>query len=410
MLNSEKMLTAIQNQDLEQAQKYFEQALTEDDDQTLLALADYLQSIGFYPQAKDIFLQLRADFPEVNINLAQIANEDGHIDEAFMYLDVIKPDHPDYLTALLVKADLYDTEGLTEVAREKLLEASQISQEPLVIFGLAEIEMNLSDFQAAIQHYAQLDNRAILEETGVSTYERIGRAYASLGKFETAIEFLEKAVEIEFDETTVFEVATLLYDQEEYQRANLYFKQLDSMNPDFAGYEYNYALSLHAEHQTKQALRMLQQGLSKNEFDSQLLLLASQLSYELHDKKAAENYLLKVLETAEDDEEGLMRLSNLYLEENRFEDVINLDRADIDSVLTKWNIAKAYQKLEADTKALEIYDTLIVDLADNPDFLKNYIYILRKFGYDEKVKTFADKYLQLVPDDNDIADLREQLQ
>ena len=141
MLNSEKMLTAIQNQDLEQAQKYFEQALTEDDDQTLLALADYLQSIGFYPQAKEIFLQLRADFPEVNINLAQIANEDGHIDEAFMYLDVIKPDHPDYLTALLVKADLYDTEGLTEVAREKLLEASQISQEPLVIFGLAEIEM-----------------------------------------------------------------------------------------------------------------------------------------------------------------------------------------------------------------------------------------------------------------------------
>lgn len=347
MLNSEKMLTAIQNQDLEQAQKYFEQALTEDDDQTLLALADYLQSIGFYPQAKEIFLQLRADFPEVNINLAQIANEDGHIDEAFMYLDVIKPDHPDYLTALLVKADLYDTEGLTEVAREKLLEASQISQEPLVIFGLAEIEMNLSDFQAAIQHYAQLDNRAILEETGVSTYERIGRAYASLGKFETAIEFLEKAVEIEFDETTVFEVATLLYDQEEYQRANLYFKQLDSMNPDFAGYEYNYALSLHAEHQTKQALRMLQQGLSKNEFDSQPLLLASQLSYELHDKKAAENYLLKVLETAEDDEEALMRLSNLYLEENRFEDVINLDRADIDSVLTKWNIAKAYQKLES---------------------------------------------------------------
>lgn len=410
MLNSEKMLTAIQNQDLEQAQKYFEQALTEDDDQILLALADYLQSIGFYPQAKEIFLQLRADFPEVNINLAQIANEDGHIDEAFMYLDVIEPDHPDYLTALLVKADLYDTEGLTEVAREKLLEASQISQEPLVIFGLAEIEMNLSDFQAAIQHYAQLDNRAILEETGVSTYERIGRAYASLGKFETAIEFLEKAVEIEFDETTVFEVATLLYDQEEYQRANLYFKQLDSMNPDFAGYEYNYALSLHAEHQTKQALRMLQQGLSKNEFDSQLLLLASQLSYELHDKKAAENYLLKVLETAEDDEEALMRLSNLYLEENRFEDVINLDRADIDSVLTKWNIAKAYQKLEADTKALEIYDTLIVDLADNSDFLKDYIYILRKFGYDEKVKTFADKYLQLVPDDNDIADLREQLQ
>ncbi|BAQ23922.1 tetratricopeptide TPR domain protein [Streptococcus troglodytae] len=55
MLNSEKMLTAIQNQDLEQAQKYFEQALTEDDDQTLLALADYLQSIGFIHKPKRFF-------------------------------------------------------------------------------------------------------------------------------------------------------------------------------------------------------------------------------------------------------------------------------------------------------------------------------------------------------------------
>ena len=30
-------------------------------------------------------------------------------------------------------------EGLADVAREKLLQASQISDEPLVIFGLAEI-------------------------------------------------------------------------------------------------------------------------------------------------------------------------------------------------------------------------------------------------------------------------------
>ena len=91
----------------------------------------------------------------------------------------------------------------------------------------------------------------------------------------------------------MFETAVLLYDQEEYQRANLYFKQLDTINPDFAGYEYVYALSLHAEHKTEDALRLLQQGLAKNAFDSRLLLLASQLSYELHDKKAAENYLLK---------------------------------------------------------------------------------------------------------------------
>ena len=32
--------------------------------------------------------------------------------------------------------------------------------------------------------------------TGVSTYERIGKAYASLGKFEAAREFLEKLLKL----------------------------------------------------------------------------------------------------------------------------------------------------------------------------------------------------------------------
>lgn len=67
----------------------------------------------------------------------------GILREAFLYLDAISPDSEDYLSALLVMADLYDMEGLTDVAREKLLEANQISQSPLIIFGLAEIEYEL---------------------------------------------------------------------------------------------------------------------------------------------------------------------------------------------------------------------------------------------------------------------------
>ena len=54
MSKSEQMLTALQNQDLAQAEKYFEEALSQDTDQELLELADYLESIGFFPQAKQI--------------------------------------------------------------------------------------------------------------------------------------------------------------------------------------------------------------------------------------------------------------------------------------------------------------------------------------------------------------------
>lgn len=409
MLNSEKMIASLDQQDLAHAEKYFQKALKEDDADSLIALGEYLESIGFLPHAKRIYLQLADDYPELNINLAQIAAEDDAIEEAFLYLDKVSKDSPNYLSALLVMADLYDMEGLTEVAREKLLQAVGISPEPLVIFGLAEIDMSLQYFKEAIDYYAQLDNRQILELTGISTYQRIGRAYASLGKFEAAIEFLEKAVAIEYEDETVFELATLMYDQENYQKANLYFKQLETINPDYPGYEYGYALSLHEEHKTSEALRLVQQGLRKNAFDSQLLLLASQLYYELHDRQNAENYLLQAKEVAVDDEEILMRLVTLYFDAERFEEVIALNRETIDNVLTKWTIAKAYHALEQEEVALALYNEISADLAENPEFLQDYAYLLREFGQFHKAIQMATAYLRQVPDDVNMQDFLDHI-
>ncbi len=403
------MIASLQKQDLAHANKYFERALTNDTEEELLELADYLESIGFFPQAKQIYENLAPHYPESYISLAQIASEDGQVEEAFAYLEEITSDSDWYVTALLVKADLYQMEGLPDVAREKLAEAKQLSDEPLVTFGLAEIDFELGNFNQAIKEYASLDNRLIYEQTGVSTYQRFGVSYASLGKFEVAIEFLEKALEIEYDDAVAFELATILYDQKEYQKANLYFKQIDTISPEFESYEYGYALSLHAEHQTEEALRLTQQGLSKNPFDTRLLLLASQLSYELHDEQKAEDYLLKAKDNAEDLEEIALRLSNLYLEQERFDEVLKFEEQDIDNVLTKWNIARAYQALEQTTAALERYRLLLSDLKENPEFLEQYIYLLREMGEFEEAKHQAEYYLHLVPDDVGMQELYDSL-
>lgn len=399
MNNSEKMLACLEQQDLDKADKYFKRALAEDDNDTLLTLATYLESIGFFHQARDIYIKLLPDFPELALQLAQIAFEDGLVEEAFGYLEEISEDSPFYIEALVVKADLYQAEGLSDVAREKLLEASHLSAEPIILFGLAELDMELEYFKEAISYYAQLDNREIYELTGVSTYQRIGLAYASLGKFEAAIEFLEKAVELEYDDQTVFELAALLFESEEYQKANLYFKQLDTINPDFEGYEYAYAQSLHAEHKIDDALAMTQKGLAKNDFDANLLLQASQYAYEMHDEEAAEDYLLKAKEVADDRNELALRLSNLYLEQERFDEVVALFDEDLDNVLARWNVAKAYQSLERDDEAIELYDELAGELAENPEFLADYVAVLRQLGRLDEAKEQASRYIQLVPDD-----------
>ena len=409
MNNSQQMLQALEEQDLTKAENYFVKALENDPSDLLYELATYLEGIGFYPQAKEIYLKIVEDFPEVHLNLAAIASEDGQIEEAFAYLEEIKSDSDWYVSALALKADLYQMEGLTDVAREKLLEALTYSEDPLLILGLAELDSELENYQEAIQGYAQLDNRTIYEQTGISTYQRIGFAYAQLGKFETATEFLEKALELEYDDLTAFELASLYFDQEEYQKAVLYFKQLDTISPDFEGYEYGYSQALHKEHQVQEALRIAKQGLEKNPFETRLLLAASQFSYELHDVSGAENYLLTAKADAEDTEEIILRLATIYLEQERYEDILDLQSEEPENLLTKWMIARSYQEMDDLDTAYEHYQELAGDLKDNPEFLEHYIYLLRELGYFEEAKVNAQAYLKLVPDDVQMQELFERL-
>ena len=409
MNNSQQILQALEEQDLTKAEHYFVKALENDPSDLLYELATYLEGIGFYPQAKEIYLKIVEDFPEVHLNLAAIVSEDGQIEEAFAYLEEIQADSDWYVSALALKADLYQMEGLTDVAREKLLEALTYSEDPLLILGLAELDSELENYQEAIQGYAQLDNRTIYEQTGISTYQRIGFAYAQLGKFETATEFLEKALELEYDDLTAFELASLYFDQEEYQKAVLYFKQLDTISPDFEGYEYGYSQALHKEHQVQEALRIAKQGLEKNPFETRLLLAASQFSYELHDASGAENYLLTAKEDAEDTEEILLRLATIYLEQERYEDILDLQNDEPENLLTKWMIARSYQEMDDLDTAYEHYQELAGDLKDNPEFLEHYIYLLRELGYFEEAKVNAQAYLKLVPDDVQMQELFERL-
>ncbi|WP_001065964.1 tetratricopeptide repeat protein [Streptococcus pneumoniae] len=385
MNNSQQMLQALEEQDLTKAEHYFAKALENDSSNLLYELATYLEGIGFYPQAKEIYLKIVEDFPEVHLNLAAIASEDGQIEEAFTYLEEIQADSDWYVSSLVLKADLYQLEGLTDVAREKLLEALTYSEDSLLILGLAELDSELENYQAAIQ------------------------AYAQLGKFETATEFLEKALELEYDDLTAFELASLYFDQEEYQKATLYFKQLDTISPDFEGYEYGYSQALHKEHQVQEALRIAKQGLEKNPFETRLLLAASQFSYELHDASGAENYLLTAKEDAEDTEEILLRLATIYLEQERYEDILDLQSEEPENLLTKWMIARSYQEMDDLDTAYEHYQELTGDLKDNPEFLEHYIYLLRELGHFEEAKVHAHTYLKLVPDDVQMQELFERL-
>lgn len=67
MSYSEKMVQALQAENLAEAQLMFEEALKKDDENTLADLGgETLLSLGFLEEAKQIFQQLLEQFPDAD--------------------------------------------------------------------------------------------------------------------------------------------------------------------------------------------------------------------------------------------------------------------------------------------------------------------------------------------------------
>ena len=151
MSHSQQMVEALEKQELNEAEEQFQKALLEDDQAELLDLGQYLESIGFYPQAREVYEQIAETYPEVYLSLATILAEDGQTDQAFAYLEEIGPESNWYVASLLVKADLYQLEGLADVAREKLVEAVAETDEDLMMKYLEGEEITEAELKAAIR-------------------------------------------------------------------------------------------------------------------------------------------------------------------------------------------------------------------------------------------------------------------
>ena len=414
MSHSENVVELLHAGQFDQMATEIEKALQVDSAELLADLAEYLSMMGFSSESRQVYEAISQENTantDIILNLAEMKVDDGDLDGALALLYQVASTDDNYVAALVMIADLYQLDGVWEAALEKLQEASTLSDSPLVSFAIAELHYNQANWQEAIDYFAKLSQRQILELTKVSIYQRIGTAYASLGEFENAEKFLEKSLEINHDDTVLFELAQISAVLGEHKRAIDYFKQLDALAPDFDGYAYPYTQALIEENEFDSAFAVAKDGLSKNPTDVPLLHLTSRIAYALHDLKASETYLVQALDLAELHDETIFLLSNLYLLQADYEAVINLaPLLDDDHALARWNIAKAYGELEQDKEALAIYDEINQSvLADNPEFLLDYAHILIRNGRASDAKLSLTQYLASVPDDENAQELFNEL-
>lgn len=411
---SEQMLEALRDNDLVEAQLKFEQALRSDEPDVLSQLGEQLLGAGFLEEATTVFELLLETFPEelgLNIPLAEIAIENGEMETAFDFLEKISNDHPSYVESLLVTADMYQMMAVPEVSEKKIKEAqSLMPDEPILKLALAELYYASDKFVEAIAIYEELLAKDEGESLEINLYERIGSSLSMIGEFEEAIPYLEHALEDEQTDQRLFLLGVTYIQLGEREKAIFLLQQLQVLNPSFEAVYLPLASAMLDEDLLAEAELIMAEGLKQNPYAIDLYHLASDNAYRLGKIAEAEEFMRKAVNLEEDKEFSLIKLSNILLADERFEEVVEtLTGLESSSQPhANWTLGQAYNGLEDFKLAAENYDKAAEGLAHEPDFLKDYGLFLRAEGRIEEAGRMLTHYLEHVPGDIEIYNLLEE--
>lgn len=409
MSYSEKLLDAIENQDFSQNKILLKQALDNDEPEVLASLAENLTSYGFTNLSKEVYRSLIAKFPKEDlfkVYLAEILLNDGDDNDGLTLLYNISPDSSAYLDSLLVQADYYQTNGLLETARDKLLQALKLApEEDAIKFGLAELDYLDGEYEQALSLYRDLVKRQKnFGETNL--IQREFQTMAKLGQYEEASEVIKEHSADILDIDSKYQAGLIMLSVGDDNQAIKYLDDVIDQSPDYVNAYPLLAQAYLHKHDNEQVLRSAQAGLAYNELDETLYSMGAKAAANMNELDTAEDLLKKGLKIAPDNSDLLMQLSNLYIHENKDQENINLFKDKNDEEVepqAHWNMAISYENLDKSDKARAEFLLAYPDFQKNPEFLKQ---MIRFFNVEPNstdiVKQLLDRYLELVPEDGEM--------
>ncbi|WP_373819712.1 tetratricopeptide repeat protein [Weissella soli] len=417
---AERMLDELAGGQIEAAQKSFASSLRYDDDDTIYSLAEELYALGFSNQAKRAYSKLLDKYPEedqLRTALADIAIDEDDTDLALSLLSEINADSDAYLQALLVSADLYQTEGLVEASEAKLNEAYQMApDEEIVQFALAEFYFATGRYQEAIPYYRGLLQIGARKFSGLDIVSRIGVAYALSGDAEKAKAYLEQIKDVDLTPDVRFQLGMVYAtDEDTRDQAIDQLEALQELDASYAGLYEPLGQLYEDKGNLEKALITYQAGLAVDQFNEKLYVKAARIAQAQGDVAEAENLYKKGLEANPEDITLIMGYSTLLVSEGDSVENINFlnqymeaDDFEIDPQMY-WNLAQSYTTLEDYEMATKYWNAALPFFMDNTNFLKPAYYYFREEGERTLAQEALQQYVRLNPEDLEMAEELEHL-
>ncbi|REJ09719.1 tetratricopeptide repeat protein [Halobacillus trueperi] len=410
----QKAIRQMEAHKTEDAIKTLTQYLPEADEEERFTIAELYMQWGMLEEAKMVLHELIQRYPkeqELKVMMAEIHIDLDEDDEAIELLDQFGPEDEDYLQALVQLADLYQAQGLFEVAEQKLLMAKQVEPNSAIIdFALGELAFSNGEYSKSIPYYENaMHHQPVIGDIEVAT--RLAEAYAANGEFEQALEYFQKVEEDNPD--VMFRYGFVAYQANRNDIAIHVWEELIEKDPYFQSVYPHLAQAYDSEGMPKEALEMAKKGLAKDEFNKELYHLAGTLSHRQGNKEEGYEWMREAVALDPGYKEAILFLIENYKADDMNDKIIDL----INELISMgeedpnylWELAQAYEEEERFKEAYEQYQQAYPSLKEDTDFLKSYGYFLVEEGRMSEARQIFEEYLAIDPTDTEIEDFVERL-
>ncbi|MCQ4089972.1 tetratricopeptide repeat protein [Exiguobacterium sp. LL15] len=385
-------------------------------DEDRLAVADLYIELGLSDRAVDLLAPLYVEYAGnagVALLLAECYIDLDREEEAISVLEQVDTTDSEYgPRSLVLLADLYQSQGLDEVALAKLKEARNLApDEPLLAYGLAELYMTLGAFDQAVPLFAEITERPELRAE-LPLDALYAESLAMTGQFEDAIPLYERAVAERSDLHTLFGLAMTAHRVGQHQKAVETFQQLIAQDPDYTSAYVPYAESQAELGLTKEALNVIKQGMERDDYNDELRTMEALFLLKLGDRAGSVQALREALALNPESIVAAERLLSLLAEDEDHEAMIETISAieeHVTAPILTWYRARALYALEEYTQAMENYAIVEGAFTEDALFLKEYGFALVEEGRREEGQRLLRRAAMLTPEDNELVDYVERM-
>ena len=393
-----KLIDDINLQKLDNLDTRVNEALATNNDDALFILGETLYNFGLMPQGLEVFRVLYHKYPdesELLIYFIEGLMAENQTDEALEYLSYVEQS-PE---KLMLEADLYQQINMLEVAIDKLQQAIEIEpNDPIIHFALAEILYYDGQYLRATTEYETVLETGEYQVNGVNLFSRMADCSLQSGNYSDAIRLFDEISEDEMTSEDYFKKA-IAYDKNDLtHEAIKIMTSLLAKDPDYIqGYLYLQSLYENDKNYAD-AIETGKEGLRLSQFYKELMYSTGSLEIEHGDANEGVQLLKQALEVDNAYQEPLLMLSDLYRNEEDYDEIINLltfvDEEDLDPTFM-WHLAFAYGQEERDKEAQHFFELAYPTLNTNIDFMSDYYFYLIEIGQKDEALAVLKKLLEL---------------